>query len=164
MISFTTRTGSDGATWYFDSDPASAGDLPGGSDDFYSVAVHEIAHVLGYGTAPSWDGRINGSNQFTGANSMTLHGGNVPLSGDAAHWNAGITSTLPGTSTSQETAMDPNIARGTRKYFTDLDYAGLQDIGWQVTPVPEPQAMLATAVCLLAVAGWRWRTKTGTSS
>jgi MYXO-CTERM domain-containing protein len=24
-----------------------------------------------------------------------------------------------------------------RKNFTDLDFAAMQDIGWQVTPVPE---------------------------
>jgi hypothetical protein len=34
--------------------------------------------------------------------------------------------------------MDPSIFDGTRKYFTELDYAGLDDIGWTVTAIPEP--------------------------
>ena len=34
--------------------------------------------------------------------------------------------------------MDPDITTGSRKFFTDLDYTGLTDIGWQVTAVPEP--------------------------
>lgn len=33
--------------------------------------------------------------------------------------------------------MSPSIANGMRKNFTDLDFAAMQDIGWQVTPVPE---------------------------
>lgn len=43
--------------------------------------------------------------------------------------------------------MDPSILLGTRKEFTELDYAGLSDLGWQLAPVPEP----ATVVGLSAV-------------
>jgi hypothetical protein len=36
----------------------------------------------------------------------------------------------------QEAAMDPSITVGTRKLFTDLDYAGLADVGWETAAVP----------------------------
>ena len=57
--------------------------------------------------------------------------------------------------------MDPNIASGTRKYFTDLDFAAMQDIGWQVTPVPEARSwvmMLAGLGMIASLARLRSRT------
>jgi hypothetical protein len=126
------------ASWYFDSDPSTV-DVPGGQSDFYSVALHELGHVLGIGTATSWNNQISGG-QFTGAASAAAHGGTpVPLDASGGHWANGTTSTLPGTSTLQDAAMDPSLTVGTRKNFTDLDFAGLTDVGWQVTPVPEPE-------------------------
>ena len=35
--------------------------------------------------------------------------------------------------------MDPSLTVGTRKYFTDLDWGGLNDFAWTVTPIPEPR-------------------------
>ena len=86
---------------------------------------------------------------------MALYGGPVPVTADHGHWADGMMSTIPGTSTLQEPAMDPTITVGTRKYFTDLDFAGLSGIGWEVTPVPEPEhyalvaglGLLGFAVC-----------------
>jgi hypothetical protein len=131
------------ATWYFDSDPSTVESFPG-QNDFYSVALHELGHVLGIGTAPSWDNLIAGGN-FTGSVSMSLNGGPVPLTGDGGHWVTGLSSTLPGTSTTQEPAMDPDLTTGTRKFFTNLDFGGLDDLGWDVVPVPEPQACALVA-------------------
>jgi hypothetical protein len=54
--------------------------------------------------------------------------------------------------------MDPDITPGTRKYFTDLDYAGMTAIGWSVvTPVPETSVSLNLLAggLLLAFAGRR---------
>ena len=143
------------AAWYFDSDPSTIEAGLAGNNDFYSVAVHELGHVLGVGTAGSWTSNVSGSN-FTGTNSVISFGGNVPLQSGSGHWADGTTSTIPGTATSQETAMDPTITVGTRKYFTNLDFAGLQDIGWQVTAVPEP-ATIAWAAAIGAVGVLRWR-------
>ena len=39
---------------------------------------------------------------------------------------------------SREAAMGPNITAGQRNYFTDLDFAALKDIGWEVSPAPVP--------------------------
>lgn len=99
--------------------------LGNGESDFFSVAVHELSHLLGFGIADSWDARISGGN-FTGAESVAEYdqGGNVPLSGSGGHWASGTNDD------GRETAMDPGIASGTRKLLTPLDWAGLVDIGW----------------------------------
>ena len=124
-----------------------------GENDLYSVILHEIGHVLGVGTADSWDNLINGSDEFTGAVSVAEYGGNVPLQSTHGHWAAGTTSTVFLTSTSQEAAMDPNITVGTRKVFTDLDMAGLDDIGWDVNP--EPSTFVLTGLGILGAAAIR---------
>ncbi|TXT36450.1 MAG: hypothetical protein FD138_972 [Planctomycetota bacterium] len=90
----------------------------------HSVALHELGHVLGIGTAGSWDKQVSGG-FFTGLHATTEFGGNVPLSGDS-HFQEG---TKNG---GQEVAMDPTLLVGTRKLFTDLDFAALTDVGWQV--------------------------------
>jgi hypothetical protein len=131
---------SETADWYFASDP-STGTVPSDEYDFYSVALHEIGHVLGIGTAPSWMDQINDSGYFTGANATEFNNGVNPLlsSPDEAHWAEGTMSTIMGTNTAQQAAMTPTLAAGDRKYFTTLDFAGLADIGWQVQGIPEPQ-------------------------
>ncbi len=117
-------------TWYFDNDTTTDEAFTGA--DFYSVALHEIGHVLGIGTADSWNNKIvNG--QFTGAASVAANGGNtIATTADGGHWAAGTQSVIAGTNTPQETAMDPTITLNTRKRFTELDVAGLQDIGWEI--------------------------------
>ncbi len=110
--------------WYFGLD---ASGLGSSQYDFYSVAVHELAHVLGFSSSDSFDNLVQGSN-FVGTHVGTMSQVNgVP----------------------QEAAMDPTIANNQRKYFTDLDFAAMQDIGWQVTAVPEAD----TWVMLLAGLG-----------
>ncbi len=123
------------ANWYFDPDVSTSADVM--NNDFFSVALHELGHLLGIGTADSWQNLISGSD-FTGAASVAEFGGNVPLA-NTGHWADGTTSTVNGVS--QETAMDPSILFGTRKVFTDLDLAGLSDVGWQVSAVPVPAAV-----------------------
>jgi hypothetical protein len=141
------------ASWYFDSDPSTVESFAGQSD-FYSVAVHEIGHLLGVGQAPTWDNKISGT-EFTGSQSVLCYGGNISLNTGQDHWASGTMSIVPSTGANQETSMDPSITIGTRKYFTDLDFAVLSDIGWEVSPVPEPQSVaLATGCVLLVAATW----------
>lgn len=117
--------------------------------DFYSVAVHELAHLLGFGTADSFYHLVSGGN-FNGATT-----GTQPLFGDEAHWAPGLMSSVNGIP--QETAMDPDIANGQRKHFTDLDFAAMDDIGWQVTAVPEADtwAMMIAGLGLIGFAARR---------
>lgn len=121
---------SPGYPWYFG---ASAGGLGSGQADFLSVASHELAHVLGFGTADSWDTWRSGL-AYTGAASVAEYGTNVALSSDTAHWASGVKSPVDGVL--QEASMTPVIMIGTRKTFTDLDHAGLVDVGWELIPAP----------------------------
>lgn len=127
------------ASWHFGLDAPSTG-----QSDFYSVALHETAHVLGFGTSDAFENLINGSNLFTGTEATADYGQAVPMDGhdtgtsDDAHFESGITSLIPGTATFQESAMDPAITTGTRKVLTNLDWAALEDIGWEVTPIAGP--------------------------
>ncbi|QDT11344.1 calcium-binding protein [Planctomycetes bacterium K23_9] len=114
-----------GTTWHYDETTTG---LVGGESDFRSVAYHELIHALGFGSADSFDAWISGG-QFTGPAALGEYdfGGNVPLYSDLSHFADGTTDG------GQETAMDPIITSGTRKFPTPLDWAVMTDIGWEVT-------------------------------
>jgi hypothetical protein len=113
------------AGWYFGLDGSDA--AIGNSNDFYSVALHEMTHVLGFGTSDSWNSRVSGSS-FTGPAAVNEYDGvgNVPLSPDHSHFASG---TSDG---GQETAMDPDLTTGERKLLTALDLAAMDDVGYEI--------------------------------
>ncbi|MCD4824591.1 MAG: PEP-CTERM sorting domain-containing protein [Phycisphaerae bacterium] len=131
-VSFNTNLPTD-YSWNF-----SANDPESDEYDFLSVAIHEMGHVLGIGGATPWQNYISGSD-FTGPAARAEYGDDVPLN-DNAHWKEGTKSEVDGVD--QEAAMDPTIANGKRKYFTDLDEAGLSDIGWEIVPEPATLCLL----------------------
>ncbi len=117
----------DGSGWHLDRHTAVAS----GTSDFYSVALHQLAHLLGIGIAESWNRLVVGS-YFVGSEAVAAHGNApVPLA-DGGHWADSVTSTFQGWS--QEAAMTPALAVGTRKHMTDLDWAAMADIGWELAP------------------------------
>jgi|GEM_PF-575588 Ca2+-binding RTX toxin-like protein len=131
-IAFDTTT-----NWHFG---LSDGGLDAGEFDFLSTAVHELMHVIGFGTAPSFMSLVSGG-VFTGGQASVEYavGGSVPLS-DPGHWQQGLIDD------GQETAMDPDLADGTRKLLTGLDVAALADMGWQISPgsgLTSPTILLA---------------------
>ena len=138
------------SSWFFDASLATSTDIAG--YDFYSVALHEISHVLGFGTAESWNDHVVG---ICSQEPCSLNG--KPLApGDKAHWAQGATSTINGLG-SFEVAMDPALLNNKRKELTDQDWAGLSTIGWQVAAVPEPEtwAMLLAGLGLVGFAAGR---------
>lgn len=139
-----------GTSWYLDDNLATVESF--GGFDFYSVAIHELGHVLGVGTSAAWTNQTSGLT-FTGAAAVASYGGPVPLA-NSGHVLKSIDSTFMGSL--QEPALTPSISAGQRKYFTELDWALLSDIGWQVAAVPEPEtwAMMLAGLGLL---GWRLR-------
>ena len=127
-----TVTFDSDTNWYDQPDPAN---YPGGTYiDFLSVATHELGHVLGIGIAPSWN-RLAGGGSYSGsaANAAYQGNGRVPLeatnSGYAQHWNDSVAGVQP-------TLMTPNLTftAGSRTEFSALDFAALDDIGWEVSP------------------------------
>lgn len=99
--------------------------------DFYTVAMHEMAHVLGVGTSAQWNANVSGST-FVGSSARSVYGRPVPLSADRAHWADGVT--LGGAAT----VLDPVLPRGTRVNWTSLDAAALRDIGWGTVVTSPP--------------------------
>jgi hypothetical protein len=122
-VTFDTAT-----NWNFGD--TSAGPAPG-QFDFLSVAEHELGHVLGLGTAGSWQDKVS-AGRFYGAAAAAVYGTPPPVSGDGAHW-------APGTAVGGAVAdMVPSIGAGERHLFTSLDFAALQDVGWQVGAAAAP--------------------------
>ena len=119
-ITFDTLT-----NWHFGETTAG---LDNGEDDFFSIAQHELGHLMGIGTSGSWSDAIQAGN-FTGAASVASFGGNVPLDGGLAHWNSGTMSN------GESAGMNPSLTTGTRALFTELDFAALDDIGWDLLQV-----------------------------
>lgn len=160
-ITFDT---SPGATWHYNHTTLPSGNVT----DFYSVAIHELAHALGFGEdessgLSSWELLVSGGN-FLGGNARSQYGGNpVPLSGDSAHWANGTMSTVYGGTTMQEAAMDPDLQNGTRKRFTELDAAALKDIGWEVIPLPGINGDYNNNGIVDAADYAAWRDKSGQS-
>lgn len=128
-----TITYDSASNWNFSLDPPVAG-----QNDLFTTTLHELGHVLGFGTAQSFQNLVNESDQFLGEQAMALANGPVALQTDGFHFLSGTTSTLPGTAVLQETVFDPQITVGTRKQVTNLDWAAIDDIGWDITIVAGP--------------------------
>lgn len=128
-ISFDTDT-----NWFTS---ASTAGLAGSIIDFETVAVHELGHLIGFGTTVLFDQHINGRN-FNGPAAIAANGGVAPtLSSDLAHFSNGTG--FNGTPAS----MQPYVQSGKRYGYSELDYAVLKDIGWTIT-APAPTVPIVT--------------------
>ncbi len=124
-IAFDTFDNGNPRNWHFD-----VSTLPApGQIDFLTVALHELVHVFGFGTAPSFD-NLNSGGQFQGAATVNLTGSTVALTADGDHWAIGTTS--PPYADPPLSALTASLVLGRRRVLTPLDYAALADIGWEV--------------------------------
>lgn len=128
--------------WHFDL----ATPPPAGVMDLVSVALHEIAHVMGFSVSTnpakpfSLETHLDHENLlFTGPNVQAASGGPAPMDPSGHHWEGSIKSEFDGNL--QAPIMTPNIYTGVRRGFTTLDYAAMADIGWEV-----PEEMLAAPI------------------
>jgi hypothetical protein len=102
-----------------------------GQYDFVSVALHEVAHYLGFGTAESFTVTNTSSGTFIGPKAKAVNiGVAVPLIG-ASHFGA-VTSSVVAGGPAQTPVMTPSLGTNTRRKFTLLDFAALDDIGWEL--------------------------------
>ncbi|UWR14000.1 DUF4214 domain-containing protein [Sulfitobacter sp. M368] len=115
-----TLTFDTGTNWNFGLGAPSAG-----QNDFLSVAVHEIGHILGIGTSGAFDALVSGET-FTGTNARSVNGGAaVPLHDDHSHVEEGFDG--------DTVSLDPMLTTGTRVLLSEVDKAILADIGYEVT-------------------------------
>ncbi|WP_146590441.1 matrixin family metalloprotease [Posidoniimonas polymericola] len=120
----------DGTTdWHLDLNSAPST----GESDLYSVALHELGHVLGFGgSSLSNLGLVNAAGNFVGAAAVEAFGAPVPMQSGGGHWAEGTMSVAIDTGATQETLYDPSFNGSVRKELTMLDAAGLSDLGWSV--------------------------------
>lgn len=124
--------------------------------EFITVALHEMAHVLGIGTANSW-GALLASGTFTGAAAVQSHGSAPPA--DGGHLLTSLTSPLHGSFGRPHGLVRPVLmlpaSTDTGANFdvaTDLDLSCLLDIGWEIRPAP----VLATSALSPAAVAFSW--------
>ncbi len=136
--------------WHFELTPPSLD----GQNDFYSVALHELTHAIGFGASDTWNSKRSGTT-WMGMEAAALdpnHGVGLVTSG---HIVEGFMSPRMSDGVMQEAVMDPSITTGTRKTLTQLDLAFLRDLGYAT--VPEPATGVLIAMGLLQAGLMRWR-------
>ncbi len=129
-ISFdTTALNGSERNWHFGIQSAPSP----GQVDFLSVALHELGHLFGFGTADSFANQVV-DHTFVGTTSVGLYGGPVPTFPDGQnvdqHWANGLTS--PPYADEPRVALGRSIVLGRRTLLSSLDYATFDDIGWEV--------------------------------
>ena len=90
--------------------------------------MHELVHAIGFASGnPAFDRFVNGQS-FNGPNAVAEfdEGGSVPLSDDLSHFGIGTTEA------GQPVLLDPQIGSGVRELPTFLDWAVIDDFGYDV--------------------------------
>ena len=92
--------------------------------DFVSIALHEIGHILGVGTAPIFD-VLGVGGAFEGVNAREANDGNaIPLEASLGHIDEGFRN--------NNVLLDSILEPG-RQSPTEIDLALLADIGYEIT-------------------------------
>jgi Ca2+-binding RTX toxin-like protein len=91
--------------------------------DFISVALHEIGHILGFGTSAIFK-QIGADGKFDGVNALAVNQGKpILLEPDLAHVQEGF---------NQNTVLLDPLNNPGRNLPTSIDLALLADIGYQI--------------------------------
>lgn len=118
----------DGTPWYFG---LTAGGLTSGKVDFLSVATHELVHLLGFSASQgSYSALVSASSKFTGPKATAVNG-NVSPAVSGSHW-LGVSSRAGINGPPQTALMDADLPAGTRRRMTLIDWAALDDLGWEI--------------------------------
>jgi hypothetical protein len=125
-------------------------------NDFYSVALHEILHSIGFGTSETWDLKATGTT-WSGANAKALNGGSGLNLVEDGHINQNVMSTRFYDGVAQEPVMTPSILTGTRKYLTAMDAAFLRDLNYSTIPEPASFGLLVVGAGLVLTRRWAGR-------
>ncbi len=169
---------SNTVSWYADSDVSTVESFSG-QWDLYTATLKGLVEIMGVsdnGVDTAYLGKLNGVSNFNGDKAKIeydVRGGRqnllqaVPtekIFSNNTRLAANIKGdlTLNGVETEQLALLAWSLSTGERRYMTDLDWAIMDDIGWDVTgftempntpPVPEPQtwAMLAAGLGLIGV-------------
>lgn len=110
----------------------SSGDPASDQFDFESVAHHELLHLLGFGLGDQSFNRNTSGGLFIGPSVLSITGAPAPLDSPNQHFDQ-ETQTDNGTS-----VMAPILLIGEKRLTGPLEFAALQDIGWEVgDPIPK---------------------------
>ncbi|WP_404307646.1 dockerin type I domain-containing protein [Neorhodopirellula lusitana] len=128
-ISFDTRNETT-SRWSYENEALEDDDFR-----FLSFAVHELSHVLGIGISDSYIDQVSNFT-FTGSKTRQAYqgSGNLPLDGPSAarHVAQSVLQT-------QNTLMTPSVEN---LLPSELDFALLDDIGWEVVSNTKPTVTL----------------------
>jgi len=142
------------------------------SGQFESVVLHEMAHVLGFGTLWELNGvYVKGSGEYTGAYGTAAwqvefnQSGtpDVELGGSSgtanSHWNevdggAGLTGIVDASGRDMRDELmtgwlNPN------SFISNMTVQSFRDIGFTVNSVPEPGSLMLAGLGVLAIGGYR---------
>ena len=115
--------------FYFDPTPNTVNDIPADKQDFLSLSLHEIGHILGIGIAPAFENQVVEGN-FIGSKSTALNNNRlIPLDEDLNHIENSFS-----LDTESDALLDKSFTFGERNLPTDLDLAILSDIGYEIIP------------------------------
>jgi hypothetical protein len=112
-------------SYFADTTMDTANDIPATQFDIYSVALHEMGHILGIGGTDTFTAMVSNAT-FTGTHSVALYGGPVPLTSDGKHISKSVT--FDG----RLTVMDESDGAGKRSLLTRLDLSMLEDLGYTI--------------------------------
>ena len=94
---------------------------------FVAVVTHEIGHVLGIGTAPGWDNRLNSAGAFTGIDAAREYQRIFRLASNAmppagAHWSEDVFDSELMTPIIENPSIPDPLSRITVGAFSDMGY------------------------------------------